>query len=126
MLVPELDDRGCLVDPVGGHDERALVERVEIAHDEHEVARLLHGQEPRARDVDDEAVLEDLHRSRHSRLQLEDVDAAPGRELIQQRISASFCRHVYALGITNDSSFGFQHLSFPALTKKFLQSISHG
>ena len=117
MLVPELDDRGCLVDPVGRHDERALVERVEVAHDEHEVARLLHGQEPRARDVDDEAVLEDLHRPRHSRLQLEDVDAAPGRESIRQKSSASFPSHCQRFTI--GFSFGFQHLSFPALTKKF-------
>ena len=59
VLVTELDDRSGLIDPIRRHYQRALVQRVEVAHDQHEVARLLHGEEPRARDVDDEAVLED-------------------------------------------------------------------
>ena len=79
VLVTELDDRSCLVHPIRRHNQGALVKRVEVAHDEHEVARLLHGEEPRARDVDDEAVLEDLDGPCDPRLQLEDVDAAPER-----------------------------------------------
>ena len=61
MLLPELHKGRLLVDPVLRHGQGSLVQRVDVAHDEHEVGGLLDGQEPRARDVDDEAtVLEEL------------------------------------------------------------------
>ena len=55
MLIPELHEGRLLVDPVLGHRQGPLLQRVDVAHDEHEIGGLLHGQEPRAGDVDDEA-----------------------------------------------------------------------
>jgi hypothetical protein len=68
----ELDNGGGLEDPAGVHDERSVLERVQVRGDEEQVRARLDGEETRSGDVDTLGVSEVLDGGSDSGLELDD------------------------------------------------------
>lgn len=76
--ISKLDDRGGAEQPVGVHDQRAVLERVEIAGDEQQVGTRLDGQESVSGHVDALGVSEVLDGGSDGGLELKDGSAIVG------------------------------------------------
>lgn len=76
--VSELHNGCGLEDPVGVHDKRAVLERVEVRRDEEQVRARLDGQEPVSGDVDALCVAEVLDSCADGGLELDDGLAVVG------------------------------------------------
>lgn len=82
---PQFDVRRRLELSVGAHGERALVQAVQVGHDQQQVRRGLDWQEAAARYVDAQGVIEAFDGGADRRLQLDDVQAAVERLMSKGR-----------------------------------------
>lgn len=71
MIVAELHQRRGWEHALRRHDQRSVLQTVEIRHHQQQVGRLLHRQEARSRHVDSDGVLEAFHRGTDGSLQLD-------------------------------------------------------
>lgn len=91
VIVAELDERRRREHSLRRHDQRSVLQTVQIRHHEQQIRGLLDGQEARARHVDADGVLEALHRSTDGSLQLDHAHS------VVQRLVVNDDLHVHAL-----------------------------
>ena len=75
MFIAEFDQGRGFELALRGHDQRARLQLVQVRHDQHQVGRLLDGEEARARHIDANCVLKVFNCRSRSSLELNDVCA---------------------------------------------------
>ena len=127
LAVPELHERRGGEHPQRGHLERAVLQAVEVGHDEQEVAGLLDGEEPRPRHVHPGHLLEALHGGAHGGLQLEDVDAAA--ELLgvddDLHVEGVLLQHALDGGQADPQVVGVEHVKLLHRLEVFFMLFGH-
>jgi len=73
MVLAQLDQRRGGEHALGRHHQAAVLQGVQIRHDQQQIGRLLHGQETGAGHIDTDGAIEALHGRTHSSLQLNDT-----------------------------------------------------